>query len=46
VLLSMFTAFFASRLLLRLLASTGLGDNPNLFVPVRDQSESASGGNS
>lgn len=46
VLLSMFTAFFASRLLLRLLASTGLGDKPNLFVPVRDQSESASGGNS
>jgi protein-export membrane protein SecD len=49
VLLSMFTAFFASRLLLRLLASTGLGNNPNLFVPVKDQvstSESAAGGNS
>ncbi len=46
VLLSMFTAFFASRLLLRLLASSGLGNNPNLFVPVRDQSESADGGNS
>ena len=46
VLLSMFTAFFASRLLLRLLASTGLGNNPNLFVPVRDQSEVADGGNS
>ena len=49
VLLSMFTAFFASRLLLRLLASTGLGNNPGLFVPVRDQldtSESVSGGNS
>ena len=46
VLLSMFTAFFASRLLLRLLASTGLGDNSNLFVPVRDQGESATGGNS
>jgi preprotein translocase subunit SecD len=49
VLLSMFTAFFASRLLLRLIASTGMGDNPNLFVPVRDNnqpSEPASGGNS
>ncbi len=49
VLLSMFTAFFASRLLLRLLASTGLGGNSDLFVPVRTQSpsdESASGGNS
>ena len=49
VLLSMFTAFFASRLLLRLLATTGLGNNPNLFVPVRDQSDisdSVAGGNS
>lgn len=46
VLLSMFTAFFASRLLLRLLASTSLGNKPNLFVPVRDQSNSVSGGNS
>jgi protein-export membrane protein SecD len=55
VLLSMFTAFFASRLLLRLLATTGLGDKPNLFVPVRDQidqndpnqtSGSVNGGNS
>jgi len=49
VLLSMFTAFFASRLLLRLLASTGLGNNPNLFVPVRgqsDTSDSVAGGNS
>ena len=49
VLLSMFTAFFASRLLLRLLASTGLSNNPSLFVPVRDQgdtSDSVAGGNS
>jgi preprotein translocase subunit SecD len=49
VLLSMFTAFFASRLLLRLIASSGFGNNPNLYVPVRDQnepSESATGGNS
>ena len=46
VLLSMFTAFFASRLLLRLLASTRIGENSNLFVPVRDQGESATGGNS
>jgi protein-export membrane protein SecD len=46
VLLSMFTAFFASRLLLRLLASTSLGNKPNLFVPVRDKSDSATGGNS
>ncbi|HIK90040.1 MAG TPA: protein translocase subunit SecD [Dehalococcoidia bacterium] len=49
VLLSMFTAFFASRLLLRLIASTSIGDRPNLFVPVRDQnqpSDPATGGNS
>jgi protein-export membrane protein SecD len=49
VLLSMFTAFFASRLLLRLFATTGLGSNPSLFVPVRDQgdtSDSVAGGNS
>ena len=49
VLLSMFTAFFASRLLLRLYATTGLGSNPSLFVPVRDQgdtSDSVAGGNS
>ena len=49
VLLSMFTAFFASRLLLRLVATSKIGNNTNLFVPVRDQreqSESASGGNS
>lgn len=47
VLLSMFTAFFASRLLLRLIATTRIGGNPNLFVPVRDQGqqdEPASGG--
>ncbi len=37
VLLSMFTAFFASRLLLRLIASTRIGDKPNWFVPVRDK---------
>ena len=37
VLLSMFTAFFASRLLLRLIASTWVGDKPHWFVPVRDQ---------
>jgi hypothetical protein len=45
----MFTAFFASRLLLRLIATSGIGKNSNLFVPVRDQveqSESAPGGNS
>jgi preprotein translocase subunit SecD len=49
VLLSMFTAFFASRLILRLIASTGIGDNPNLYVPVRDQqqsNDSTAGGNS
>ena len=49
VLLSMFTAFFASRLLLRLVATSRIGNNTNLFVPVRDQkeqSESVSGGNS
>ena len=39
VLLSMFTAFFASRLLLRLIATTRIGGNPNLFVPVRDQGQ-------
>lgn len=36
VLLSMFTAFFASRILLRLVARTGLGNRTNLFVPVPD----------
>jgi preprotein translocase subunit SecD len=49
VLLSMFTAFFASRLLLRLVAISKIGNNTNLFIPVRDQKEqsgSASGGNS
>lgn len=47
VLLSMFTAFFASRLLLRLVATSRIGNNLNLFVPVRDRgqtSELASGG--
>ena len=46
-LLSMFTAFFASRLLLRLVAISKIGNNTNLFIPVRDQKEqsgSASGG--
>ena len=38
VLLSMFTAFFASRILLRLVARTSLGEHTNLFVPVADMS--------
>jgi preprotein translocase subunit SecD len=38
VLLSMFTAFFASRILLRLAARTWIGKNSDLFVPVRDVS--------
>ena len=51
VMLSMFTAFFASRLLLRLVATSRLGNNVNLFVPVRDRGrqdqpgETAAGGN-
>ena len=51
VLLSMFTAFFASRLLLRLFAISAIGNNLHLFVPVRDrgqqdqQGESSVGGN-
>ncbi len=50
VLLSMFTAFFASRLLLRLFATSAIGNNLHLFVPVRDrgqqdqQGESSVGG--
>ena len=36
VLLSMFTAFFASRLMLRLIARTGVGNASNVFVPVAD----------
>ena len=36
VLLSMFTAFFASRLMLRLVARTGVGNRYNIFVPVAD----------
>ncbi len=36
VLLSMFTAFFVSRLMLRVAAGTKLGQWQNLFVPVRD----------
>ena len=36
VLLSMFTAFFASRLMLRLIARTGVGNASNAFVPVAD----------
>ena len=39
VLLSMFTAFFASRLLLRLVAASKVGDSLGLFVPVRDQGQ-------
>ena len=37
VLLSMFTAFFASRLMLRVAAGTKLGQWQNLFVPVPDR---------
>ena len=36
VLLSMFTAFFASRLMLRLVARTGVGKTTGVFVPVAD----------
>ncbi len=36
VLLSMFTAFFASRLMLRLIARTGVGKASGVFVPVAD----------
>ena len=36
VLLSMFTAFFASRLMLRLIARTGARNASNVFVPVAD----------
>ncbi len=36
VLLSMFTAFFASRLMLRFIARVGGENAPNMFVPVRD----------
>ena len=36
VLLSMFTAFFASRVFLRLAARSKLRDHKNLFVPVKD----------
>ena len=36
VLLSMFTAFFVSRLMLRVVAGTKLGQWQDLFVPVRD----------
>ena len=36
VLLSMFTAFFASRLMLRLIARSGVGKASNVFVPVAD----------
>ncbi len=43
VLLSMFTAFFASRLMLRLVARTGIGrSSSGLFVPVSDQQGTAS----
>ena len=40
VLLSMFTAFFASRLMLRFMARTPIGKSSNLFVPVTDQASS------
>ncbi|MDA1298104.1 MAG: protein translocase subunit SecD [Chloroflexi bacterium] len=43
VLLSMFTAFFASRILLRLVARTKLGERTNLFVPVTDTGASLDG---
>ena len=36
VLLSMFTAFLASRLMLRLIARTGIGNAQGAFVPVAD----------
>ena len=36
VLLSMFTAFFASRLMLRLVARTSVGKASSVFVPVAD----------
>ena len=36
VLLSMFTAFFASRLMLRLVARSGVGKSTRVFVPVAD----------
>ena len=39
VMLSMFTAFFASRLLLRLAAASKVGKSPGLFVPVRDRGQ-------
>ena len=41
VLLSMFTAFFASRLMLRLIARTGIGNARNVFVPVADPGANA-----
>jgi protein-export membrane protein SecD len=43
VLLSMFTAFFASRILLRVVARTGLGERTNLFVPVSDTGAASQG---
>ncbi len=43
VLLSMFTAFFASRLMLRLAARTPIGKSSSMFVPVADNA-SAEGG--
>ncbi len=46
VLLSMFTAFFASRILLRLVARTGLGERTNLFVPVSDSGSASLEGES
>jgi preprotein translocase subunit SecD len=42
VLLSMLTAYFFSRVLMRLIARTALGRRENLFVPVADNSSPAS----
>lgn len=46
VLLSMFTAYFTSRILLRMVARTWVGSNTNLFVPVRDSSSESQGAES
>lgn len=41
VLLSMLTAYFFSRVLMRLIARTSLGGHTNLFVPVADSSSAS-----
>ena len=46
VLLSMFTAFFASRLMLRVAAGTKLGQWQDLFVPVPDRAPADGSGES